>query len=521
MDLPKEHIEFKHFLTIQKLVKLLDEYHLNKFKTHLEESNANLPLKLINYISKNILHDYDNDKLCYLIYGIVDKKTKQSFSQLASYTFKLSSYLSRNFPSYLYHNINRLQIFINDGYLKEANSIAEMLLDISEKIEDFAMQAATYKFLAHQALLYKDYHGNIRYHRLTDEVLSYEKTQNFIYLYLRTNFIINIKDDSKLQELDKHISEFEHYYDHPKKSIQIASRFAVIFILYFYKSSEFKTPENRKKLELLMTEIERYNHIVFPFLDDIKIKTSYFIMNFPGTDLNDKETKKQFKELINYGSQADFWQNYVNIPELQSIIIKATHYISKYHYHTFKQNYHEILEPVDRKDIEQIIARCNVLIQKDIWEPNHVNDLVSLRMVLSAHLLCLDEHNYQEAIENLEKLMITYQQVAFSASIDSIIAMLMVGYFALKNYEKCLETYKRYIKLASGRVLNADNDTTIHFYYYTVQWLLTRRNQYILKMKELYDRVKDNESLYGSRKMIESIADYFRLPESAGIRPVN
>lgn len=241
------------------------------------------------------------------------------------------------------------------------------------------------------------------------------------------------------------------------------------------------------------------------------------MLNFPGIDLNDKEIKRQFKELINYGSQADFWQNYVNIPELQTIIVKATHYISKYHYHTFKLNYAEILEPADRKDIEQIIERCKVLIKKDIWEPNHVNDLVSLRMVLSAHLLCLDSSYYQEGINNLEKLMITYQQVAFSASIDSIIAMLMVGYFALKQYEKCIETYKRYIKLASGRVLNADNDATIHFYYYSAQWLLSRRNQYVLKIKELYEKIKDNESMIGSRKMIESIAAYFHLPGETGV----
>jgi len=514
-------VDFNHFLTIQKLVKLLDEYHLSKFKAFLEESNANLPLKLINLINNNILEDFDNERLCYLIYGNTDKKTRQSFSQLASYTFKLSAYLSRNYPSYLFHNINRLQVFINEGFVKEANAIADMVLDIAEKIEDFTMQASIYKFLAHQALLYKDYHGNIRFHRLADEVLSYEKTQNFIYLYLRSNFIINIKDDSKLQELEKHISEFEHYYNHPKKSIQITSHFAVIFILYFYKSSEFKTLENRQKLELLMTEIERNNYVILPFLDDIKIKTSYFLLNFPGIDLNDKDIKKHFKDLINYGSQANFWQNYVNIPELQSIIIKATHYISKYHFHTFKQNYSEILEPADKKDIEQIIARCKVLIQKDIWEPNHVNDLVSLRMVLSAHLFCLDDSFYQEGINNLEKLMITYQQVAFSASIDSIIAMLMVGYFALKKYDKCAETYKRYIKLASGRVLNADNDATIHFYYYTAQWLLSRRNQYILKIKELYEKVKDNDSLMGSNRMIESIADYFRLPEASGIKSIN
>ncbi|MFN4122504.1 MAG: hypothetical protein ACK4GL_04275 [Flavobacteriales bacterium] len=507
-----------HFLTIQKLVKLLDNYHLEKFKLHLEDNNANLPLKLVSLIGKDLMSDLSSDRICYLIYGNTEKKTKQSFSQLASYTFKLSSFLSRNFPSYLFHNINRIQILINEGQLQEANALAEMLLDIADKIEDFVIQASVYKFLAHQALLYKDYHGNIRYHRLADEVLSYEKTLNFIYLYLRSNFIINIKDDSKLAELDKHIEEFEHYYDHPKKTIQIASRYAVIFILYFYKSAEFKTPENREKLELLMNEIERSSQVVFPFLDDIRIKTSYFMLNFPGINLNDKEVKKQFKDLINYGSQANFWQNYVNIPELQTIIVKATHYISKYHYHTFKQNYAEILDPNDKKDIEQIIARCKVLIQKDIWEPNHVNDLVSLRMVLSAHLFCLDSSHYQEGINNLEKLMITYQQVAFSASIDSIIAMLMVGYFALKQYEKCVETFKRYIKLASGRVLNADNDATIHLYYYSAQWLMSKRNQYIAKIKELYDKIKDNESTIGSRKMIESVAEYFRFPEGTGIK---
>src|SRR6218665_4190211 len=117
-------------LSIQKVILLLDDHHFDEFKNHLKDSNAELPLKLITQIRKDGWDQKESDTLCKAVYGAKDEKSKKKFFQLVHYTFRLTSYLSRNHPSYLHHNISLIEQYINRGELDEANKIAEILLDI-------------------------------------------------------------------------------------------------------------------------------------------------------------------------------------------------------------------------------------------------------------------------------------------------------------------------------------------------------------------------------------------------------
>src|SRR4051812_35560293 len=140
-------------LSIQKVILLLDDFHFNEFKTHLKDSNAELPLKLINQIRKDGWKQKESDDLCKTIYGAKDEKSKKKFFQLVHYTFRLTSYLSRNHPSYLNHNITIVEQHINKGELKKANELAEVLLDIAEKVENFPTAIAILKYYAQQAFI--------------------------------------------------------------------------------------------------------------------------------------------------------------------------------------------------------------------------------------------------------------------------------------------------------------------------------------------------------------------------------
>ncbi|MBL7882569.1 MAG: hypothetical protein JNL69_00755, partial [Bacteroidia bacterium] len=83
-------------LSIQKVILLLDDFHFNEFKTHLKESNAELPHKLVTQIRKDDWGQKESDDLCKAVYGSKDEKSKKKFFQLVHYTFRLTSYLSRN-----------------------------------------------------------------------------------------------------------------------------------------------------------------------------------------------------------------------------------------------------------------------------------------------------------------------------------------------------------------------------------------------------------------------------------------
>ena len=143
-------------LTIQKLVFLLDDFHFTEFSEHLNRVNARLPLKLIEAIRKKLPAFDTHEDLCKKVYGSYAKSKRQSFNQLASYTFKLSGYLALNYPSYLTHNHSQIQRLVNTGKIEAANFLAHTLLDIAGRIEDFQTQIFTIKFLMQQAYLYKD-----------------------------------------------------------------------------------------------------------------------------------------------------------------------------------------------------------------------------------------------------------------------------------------------------------------------------------------------------------------------------
>jgi len=110
-------------LSIQKVVVLLDEFHLKEFRKYLEESKAELPLKLVDAAKKLIPRireedEKDSDDLCKIIYKKAGVQEKKKFFQLAHHTFKLTGYLSRNYPSYLLHNISKIEHFVNQGKLR-------------------------------------------------------------------------------------------------------------------------------------------------------------------------------------------------------------------------------------------------------------------------------------------------------------------------------------------------------------------------------------------------------------------
>lgn len=502
------------FLTIQKHIKLLDAFHKTEFCNYLSEIKANIPLRLVEAIDDSLTEQITSDELCAKVYGNHDVQTRKSFNQLASHTFRLSAYLSRNYPNYLVHNVSRIERLINEGKLHEANILADILLDVAEKIGDYTTQILTLKFQAQQAQMYKSHSETVRIYSRIQELMGFEMCMNDLYLYVRRNFNISVKDDSVLQSIDKHFEYLRGFHNHPEPSIRILSKYSRFFLLYYYRPTEFVTERTQLEIAEFDDELLKHQTAVMPFLEDIYSKFLFYKLNLSTTDLSSKEGKAEYQKMLLHNRYLKFWENYVNIPELYAITIKSTYYLTRYHSINHRTDFRNVIPAEDRQEITRLAQRCEELIKKDIWEPDHVNDLIHFRLTWSALLLLGDHADIEKGVDNLEKLMTTYQQITFSESMDSIFICLILGYFALDDYKMCVETYKRYIKLSKGRVVNSENDLEIHTYYYVSQWLSSERKQYLRKIQENYQRAGLHNSKQVIQQTILEMVSYFNIPVS-------
>jgi len=285
-------------------------------------------------------------------------------------------------------------------------------------------------------------------------------------------------------------------------------------LLYYYRPTEYLTERTQLEISDFDDELNKNQTVVMPFLEDIYSKFLLYKLNLSTTDLSSKEGKAEYQKMLLHNKFLKFWENYVNIPELYAITIKSTYYLSRYHSINHRVDFRNVIPAEDRQDITRLAQRCEELIKKDIWEPDHVNDLIHFRLTWSALLLLGDHSDIERGVDNLEKLMTTYQQITFSESMDSIFICLMLGYFALDDFKMCVESYKRYIKLSKGRVVNSENDLEIHTYYYVSQWLSSQRKQYLRKIQENYQRAGQHNSRQVIQQTILELVSYFNIPVS-------
>lgn len=498
-------------LSIQKHILLLNDFHFNEFSTHLRVIKAELSYKLINEIRNFAWEQPDTDKLCTRIYGDHEEKTKKKFLQLTHHTLKLSSFLSRNYPSYLKHNLMLIEEKINIGERERANTIAEYLADISEKIEDFTTNIGALKFLAQQSFLIES-KEEVKYHRRIAELIEYERCRNEIYLILRENLHFKRKENLVIGErLKSKGSEFNKYIDHPCFSVSILARFGKYYELSFLNKSEFFDKETIDGLNKIERDLNNNSFVIFPFLDDAMFKVMGLKLQYMVNKLDSQGMMKESSLMIEESSHLKFWHSYVNLPEIFAIAIQATYYISNYG-ETFKENHYRDLPDDVKKNINHLKARLVHEMEKPLWNDGYIIKLINVRSLYSGLLLLGTRDEVVRATDLIEETLITFQQIPFQKFLDQIFASLAIGYFSLKQYEKVAECYKRYKKSTAGNTVNEENDLTINAYYYASQWITTERKQYADKLYGTFEVTVGRDNLVHVGKLVMSIMTYFSIP---------
>lgn len=486
----------------------MDDEVYTDFTRYLQSIKADMSLKLVKAISRSIDVVNSSDELAAIVYGKVDAKTKQNFNQLASHTFRLTGNTSSSYPNYLLHNISRIEKMINVGQVEEANRVIQWLYDIAEKIEDFSTQAAVLKIMAQQAMLNRNYSENIKYHQKLFEVLDNDRLLNELYYRVRKHFNPAVRDKEIQKTVNEQLEWFSQHYYSKSKTVSLLSRVQSYHILYYYRQTEFFKPETLAGIIECDEELDANPFLVFAYLFDLPSKLAYLRLNVSASQLDNPLVRAVFKRLTVPERIPKYWNSYVNHPFIYSLAVQSSFKISKYQYLIHKPDYLQVIPAAGFELIEYIKNSCELELQKNIYNDN-LNDFIYLKVTHSAISLLTGEGGIKKAVDELEQLMITYQQIPFSEIIDTIFICLMIGYFALGKYAKCADTFKRYLKLSTNRVSIQVNEMGIYSYYYVSQWITTGRKQYAKKIKEQLDvmaTMPENSAMY--KALNEMVIDY-------------
>ncbi|MFL5765441.1 MAG: hypothetical protein ACJ77K_15960 [Bacteroidia bacterium] len=498
-------------LSIQKTILLVADHHFEEFKLHLKDNHAELPYKLVCQIRKDGLEQRESDDLCKAVYGVKDEKSKKKFFQLVHYTFRLTSYLSRNHPSYLSHNIGRIEQLINRGELDQANYLAEILLDVAEKIEDFPTAIAVLKYFAQQSFITENKNAAIKYHQRISELLKNEHIINQMYLYMRQN--LNFKGKSALtdKELEEHLTFYDKYRNHESLSVQLMGRYSYCHTLNYLNDPRFYSLETLDEINNLMEDLEKNSFVIFSFSDDIQLNVDYLKLKHLIGSMSRDELQKETAFLIKQREPLRFWKNYVNTPEIIYLSIQASYFLTRY-CHGYRKDYNESLPKDVRQQIEYYKKRSEEILDKPIWNEGMYVRFINLNNIYCGFLILGDKNDVKKAVEKLEYLLVNFQQIAFQRLYDALFATLILGYFFLQDHEKIQECYKRFEKLTATTNKNLENDLTIKAIYYASQWISTQRKQYSEKLQGVYEKAAENEKLTHLQTLIGDLADYFEIP---------
>lgn len=502
-------------LIIEKVIKLLDDFHYDLFRDHVKNISLRsfYPLALVDVINRDPQVEQDSTDLCKEVYGEDDEKTKKKFFQLAHYTFKLTAHLAKNYPDYLQSNISKIQYLFNTGKLNEASNLAQLTLDVAEKIEDYNTEIKMLNLLIQREVLLESAKQSKKYHARIRTLLGYQNAINDVFDHLHTHFRAKGKPPQG-GDLNQLLEPFARYRGSERYGLQILSRFCMVFGLYYLNDDNFYKPEAFVELEQLENAIEKNSYIVMPYLFTMGHRISFWKLKYLLRELKTDKILEEANHLIEESKGVQYWNSFVNVPELFSVAVQTSHYVS--HYMTSYQKDHLTRMPDNViKAIGELKIVCEDFLNNKVLEETATLRYINYSTYYSALLLLGNEADVKKAIELLERILIMYQQFPFHWFLDSIYFNLIYCSFCLKDFEKVNDYYKRYKKATKGKAVNPENDLCLHGFYYAAKWLETKRNQYVKKLKDILIQT-EKPNLKQTNYLIITMIDYFEIPNILG-----
>lgn len=501
-------------LLIEKVVKLLDDFHFEVYQDHVRNINIRsfYPSALIDVIDRDFRVEQDSEYLYRQTYGDPpkDEKDRKKLFQLAYHTFGLTGYLAKNYPSYLHHNVSKIEKLINEGKREEAALLAEMTRDVAEKIEDFDTEIKVLSIQAQMESLLESNIESVKLYERIDLLLELKKQLNKINLFAKQQLKTKGKQ-AKDFDLESKLEELRTYTKSESFCVQMLARLNICYLLYLQRDSRFFTKENFEEIKSIEKELQKQEFVIFPFLHNVSPKVHYLKLNYSARQADFEEVLTQAKAILKDSQNELFWNSFINLPELNSIGIQ-TSYLLNNHFTSYRTDHEELLSNEVKDQIKDLIQRCERVLENPLLEEKFIQRYVSMTSVYAGLLLLGNKESIKKSISTLENLLLFFQQVPFHTKIDSIYWTLMMGGFCLQDFENVEKNYRRYKKSTKGKSINMDNDILINGFYFASKWLENGRKQYAKKLKGIIDACHEKPNLKTTERIFREIAKYFEIP---------
>lgn len=500
-------------LLIEKVVKLLDDFHFGIFREYLKNlsTRSYYPLAMIDVLSRDLAVEQDTEKLFKSIYGESPsgEKDLNKLWQLSHYTFKLTGYLARNYPNYLQHNITRIQHLVNQGKLDKASLLADMTLDVSEKIEDYDTSVKVLRFIAQREAFFESHKEAVAHYEQIGALLRLRQDLNEISLFVYGQ--LKDKGKEKSANVSEMLEFLQQYRNSKSQAVQLMTRLNISYLLYLYRDPGFYTEENFRELKDIEDTLNKNEYIIFPHLHNLRPKLSFLKLNYSARKLDTEKVLEEASAIMDQSDEDLFWNSFINQPEINSISIQTSYLVSNF-FTSYRPDHLDLLPQEKKELIHFLKTRCKSLLDNKHLRENYMVRYINLTTIYSGLLLLGTTKEIEESYEVLENLLIFYQQVPFHAYIDPIYTNMIMAGFCLKDFEKVERSYRRYKKSTTGKVVYQENDLALHGFYYASKWLETQRDQYVKKLAAIIIQTSDKPNLESTRELLLNVSKYFNIP---------
>ena len=334
-------------LLLEKVIKLLDDFHYNAYREHVKNLSIRsyYPLALIDVVDRSFEIDQESELLYKKTYGDAPENEKdlKKFFQLAHYTFRQTSFLAKNYPNYLQHNISRVEQLINQGKLDPATTLAQITLEVAEKIEDFDTEIKILSIQAQMESLLESNKESVRLYERIDELLQQKLQLNKINLFAKQQLKTKGKQDKDF-DVESKLEELRSFINSGSFSIKMLAKLNICYLLYLQRDPRFYEEKNYKELLSIEKEIEKHNYILFPFLHNIQPKIHFLKLNFATRQFKFEDVLKEAKIITENSQQELFWNSFINLPEINSIAIQSSYLVSN-HFTSYRSDHDQLLSP--------------------------------------------------------------------------------------------------------------------------------------------------------------------------------
>jgi len=490
----------------------MDDFHFDLYRKYVKNISVRsyYPLALIDVIDRDPFSTQSIEGLCNDVYGEYDEGIHKKFLQLTHYTFRLTSFLAKNYPGYLHHNISKIQFHINSGELEKGISLLEILIEVSAKVEDFNTESTAQQILAQHYILSEKRDLAIKCYDRVESLQSQNKSLWAIQSYIHTNHALRSSNTVSAEDIDKHLEFFNQNTDTQSFYVQFLQKVGTYYFLHLARDKRFYDKEVFEGIVKWEKEYEKHDYVITPYLSNY-IHVLQFLKLYHFIKIADpNEIAENVEGLLDGHQNLQFWNSYFNMTEFSSIGILSNFYADQY-FSSYEENHLDKLSEEVKRNFELLKKRCEEILENTRLSEKFIVRYVNLSTIYSLLLSCGDQKDIKKSTRILEGLLINYQQISFHSFTDSIYSVLILGYFSLKDFENVDKCYRRFNKNLKNKTVNPKNSFIIQSIFYISKWLISEKKQYLKKLNLVFTSFED-KNLSKTKEDIEKVIKYFDIP---------